>query len=93
MQDYETFALQYQHEMELTSIEKLNSISNEQKYELAVQVHQIVWHSITHNFAYPISYYGINNMKAHNLNKLIFNLAAKLEYIGVHTISSICDRA
>jgi hypothetical protein len=32
-------------------------------------------------------------MKAHNLNTLIFNLAAKLECIGIHTIGSICDGA
>ncbi len=53
----------------------------------------IVWHSITHNFAFSISYYGINNMTAHNLNILIFNLAVKLECIDIYTCGSICDRA
>ena len=97
MQDYKDFAIQCQNEIESTSIEK-NSLSdsfniNEQKHELATQIHQFVWHSITHNFSFPISYYGINNITAHNLNTLIFSLAAKLECIGIHTIGSICDGA
>jgi hypothetical protein len=90
IQDYEAFAIQCQHEM--NSLPNL-STPNEQKYDLATQVHQIIWHSITHNFSFPISYYGINNMKAYNLNTLIFSLAAKLECIGIHTIGSICDGA
>ena len=53
----------------------------------------IVWHSITHNFAFSISYYGINNMTAHNLNILIFNLAVKLKCIGIYTCGSICNGA
>jgi len=87
MHDYQAFAIQYQHELELTSIENnSNSKSNNQNYGLATQVHQIVWHSITHNFAFPISYYGINNITAHSLNTLLFSLAAKLECIGIHTV-------
>ena len=74
--------------MRLPSISTLKSYINEceQKYGLATQVHQFVWHSITHNFAFPISYYGINNITAHSLNTLIFSLAAKLECIGVHIV-------
>ena len=54
MHDYQAFAIQYQHELELTSIENnSNSKSNNQNYGLATQVHQIVWHSITHNFTFP----------------------------------------
>jgi hypothetical protein len=67
--------------------------SSEQKHGLATQVHQIVWHSITHNFAFPISYYGINNITAHSLNMLLFSLAAKLKCIGVRTYGSVCDGA
>src|SRR5205085_1924876 len=94
MHNYQAFAIQYQHELELTSIENnSNSKSNNQNYGLATQVHQIVWHSITHNFAFPISYYGINNITAHSLNTLLFSLAAKLECIGIHTCGSICDGA
>lgn len=92
MQDYQAFAIQCQQEIESTSIEN-NSLSDEQKYGLATQVHQIVWHSVTHNFAFPISYYGINNITAHCLNTLIFSLAAKLECVGIHTIGSVCDGA
>lgn len=93
MQDYQTFAMQCKQEIESTSIENNFTLSNKQKFGLATQVHQIVWHSITHNFAFPISYYGINNISAHSLNTLLFNLAIKLEYIGIHTYRSICDRA
>ena len=92
MQDYQAFAIQCQQEIESISTEN-NSDKDEQKYGLATQVHQFVWHSITHNFTFPISYYGINNITAHSLNTLIFSLAAKLECIGVHTYGSVCDGA
>ncbi|PKB97157.1 hypothetical protein RhiirA5_433625 [Rhizophagus irregularis] len=76
---------------------EINSLSNptpiEQKYGLATQVYQIIWHSITHNFLFSIFYYSINNIIAHSLNTIIFNLAAKLECIGIHTCGSICDGA
>ncbi|UZO00354.1 uncharacterized protein OCT59_011488 [Rhizophagus irregularis] len=78
MQDYQAFAIQCQQEIESTSTEN-KSLFDEQKYGLATQVHQIVWHSVTYNFAFPISYYGINNITAHCLNTLIFSLAAKLK--------------
>jgi len=90
MQDCQAFSIQFQQEIESMSIE---NNSDEQKYGLATQVHQFVWHSITHNFAFPISYYGINNITAHSLNTLIFSLAAKLECIGIHTCGSVCDGA
>ncbi len=96
MQDYQSFALQYQHEIHTTLKEDNplpNSIVNTQKQNLATQVHQVVWHSATHNFSFPIAYYGINIITAHNLNTLIFNLAARLECIGIHTYGSICDSA
>ncbi|UZO08709.1 uncharacterized protein OCT59_028962 [Rhizophagus irregularis] len=60
---------------------------------LATQVHQVVWHSATCNFAYPIAYYGINTLTAHEINKMLFQLAANLECIGIHTCGSICDGA
>ena len=82
MQDYQSFASQCQYEI----LEEHNSLSNsekqKQKQELATQVHQVVWHSATHNFAFPIAYYGINTLTAHNLNTLIFNLAARLECLA-----------
>ncbi|RHZ65018.1 hypothetical protein Glove_319g81 [Diversispora epigaea] len=92
IQEFQEFAHECQHEMELTPIEKI-SISNSCKYNLFTQVHQFMWHSITHNFAFPISYYGINTITAHNLNTIIFDLAARLECIGIKTIGSICDGA
>ena len=92
MQEYQEFAIQCQHEIESISKEK-NSLSEKQDRKLATQVHQFDWHSITHNFSFPISYYGITNMTAHNLNTLIFSLVAKLECIGIHTIGSVCDGA
>jgi|GEM_PF-6002725 len=95
MQDYQTFAIQCQQEIELSTKSNFlsNSISEEPKRELATQVHQVVLHSATHNFSFPISYYGINTMTAHNLNTLIFSLAAKLECLGIHTYGSIRDGA
>jgi len=68
-------------------------ISEKYTHDLATQVHQIVWHSITHNFSFPLSYYGINTMSTHDLNTLLFGLAAKLECIGIHTCGSVCDGA
>jgi hypothetical protein len=97
MQEYQSFALQCQHEIYNTTSEENNSlpkyVDEKQKQDLATQVHQIVWHSATHNFAFPIAYYGINIITAHNLNTILFNLAAKLECIGIHTYGSICDGA
>ena len=96
MQDYQSFALQYQHEINVTLEQNNlfpNSIVEKQEENFATQVHQIVWHSATHNFAFPVAYYGINTITTHNLNTLIFNLAARLECIGIHTYGSICDGA
>ncbi|RHZ88001.1 hypothetical protein Glove_26g233 [Diversispora epigaea] len=95
MDEYQEFAMQCKREIESTTVENNFKpvLPNKQKYNLATQVHQFVWHSITHNFSFLISYYGINNMTAHNLNNLIFELAAKLEYVGVHTQGSLCDGA
>ncbi|GBB84077.1 hypothetical protein RclHR1_10700005 [Rhizophagus clarus] len=78
MEDYKSFALQCQREIHTTSEENnsSNSIVERQERGLATQIHQVVWHSATHNFAFPIAYYGINTITAHNLNTLIFNLAA-----------------
>ncbi|PKC62530.1 hypothetical protein RhiirA1_465023, partial [Rhizophagus irregularis] len=39
------------------------------------------------------SYYGINTLTAHEINKILFQLAANLECIGIHTCRSICDGA
>src|SRR5215213_2667130 len=61
--------------------------------QLATQVHQIIWHSITTDFAYPIAYYGIKILSAHQLNNILFGLASKLECLNIHTIGSICDGA
>src|SRR4051794_5531743 len=97
MHDYHAFAIQCQQEIESTSIENnllhnfSKSLPEQQKYKLATQVHQIVWHSITHNFSFPLFYYDINNITPHNLNNIIFDLAAKLECLGIKTIGSVCD--
>ncbi|CAG8672655.1 3000_t:CDS:2, partial [Cetraspora pellucida] len=49
MQDYQTFAIHCQQEIELSTKSNFlsNSISEEPKRELATQVYQIVWHSAT----------------------------------------------
>ncbi|RHZ58755.1 hypothetical protein Glove_368g16 [Diversispora epigaea] len=89
--EYQEFALQCQLEIESTNSSFNNVTCNKQKHNLAIQVHQFIWHSITHNFSFLISYYGINNIIVHSLNFLIFELVAKLECVGIHTIGSICD--
>ncbi len=81
MQDCQAFSIQFQQEIESMSIE---NNSDEQKYGLATQVHQFVWHSITHNFAFPISYYGINNITAHSLNTLILSCSKTRMYRGIY---------
>ncbi|RHZ47140.1 hypothetical protein Glove_590g2 [Diversispora epigaea] len=91
--EYQEFVLQCQLEIESTNSSFNNVTCNKQKHNLVTQVHQFIWYSITHNFSFPISYYGINNITVHSLNFLIFELAAKLECVGIHTIGSICDRA
>jgi hypothetical protein len=94
MQEFQEFAYECQYEIESTSIETtpiLNSSTH--KHKLSTQVHQFMWHSITHNFAFPISYYGINTITAHSLNTIIFDLAARLECVGIKTIGSVCDGA
>ncbi|CAB4436723.1 unnamed protein product [Rhizophagus irregularis] len=47
----------------------------------------------TCKFAYPVAYYGINTLTAHEINKILFQLAANLECLGIHTCGSICDGA
>ncbi|CAG8615135.1 8130_t:CDS:2, partial [Diversispora eburnea] len=74
MHEYHTFALNCQQEIE--SISKNNdSVFNEQKHELATQIHQIVWHSITHNFSFSISY-----MELELLDQFVMELV-KIEHI------------
>ena len=70
-----------------------NQVYSDHNREMATQVYQIVWHSATVKFAYPIAYYGINTLTAHEINKILFHFAANLECIGIHTIGSICDSA
>ncbi|CAG8605495.1 5830_t:CDS:2, partial [Diversispora eburnea] len=95
--EYQKFALQCKYKIESITMENNSKpdcvLPNKQKHNLATQVHQFIWYSITHNFSFPISYYGINNITVHNLNTLIFELAAKLECIGIHTLGSLCDGA
>jgi len=90
--DLHSFAIQCESELMMTNDGNI-SVNEKSDYGLSTQVHQIVWHSVTHNFSFPLSYYGINTMTTHDLNKLLFGLAAKLECIGVHTCASICDGA
>ncbi|UZO08781.1 uncharacterized protein OCT59_029032 [Rhizophagus irregularis] len=45
------------------------------------------------NSIYSDSYYGINTLTAHEINKILFQLAANLKCLGIHTCGSICDGA
>ncbi|CAG8532436.1 12720_t:CDS:2, partial [Cetraspora pellucida] len=69
--------------------------NNEKEYEqtLATQVHQIVWHSISHSFNFSIAYFGVETINVHTFNMTLFHLAAKLECVAIHTYGSICNGA
>nr|CAG8602237.1 16007_t:CDS:2 [Entrophospora candida] len=94
-QDLKSFAINCEKELNAMGSNTISPDHISEKYEhgLATQVHQIVWHSITHNFSFPLSYYGVNTLSTHDLNTLLFGLAAKLECIGIHTCGSVCNGA
>ncbi|CAB4417282.1 unnamed protein product [Rhizophagus irregularis] len=93
--ELQSFMMKCEKELqEELQIENLpNSIYSDCERGIATQVHQIIWHSATCKFAYPIAYYGINTLTAHEINKILFQLAANLECLGIHTCGSICDGA
>ncbi|RGB21721.1 hypothetical protein C1646_777426 [Rhizophagus diaphanus] len=49
-----------QEELQVENL--LNSIYSDCEQGIAIQVHQIIWHSATCKFAYPIAYYRINTL-------------------------------
>ncbi|CAG8636940.1 15848_t:CDS:10, partial [Dentiscutata erythropus] len=61
----------------------------DQERTLATQIHQIVWHSVSHSFNFPIAYFGVETISVHTLNTILFNLAAKLECVAIHTCGSV----
>ncbi|CAG8774800.1 16412_t:CDS:2, partial [Dentiscutata erythropus] len=61
--------------------------------EQSTQVHQIVWHSISHPFNFPIAYFGVETINVYTFNMTLFHLAAKLECAAIHTYGSICNSA
>ncbi|UZO25795.1 uncharacterized protein OCT59_018054 [Rhizophagus irregularis] len=91
-EELQSFMMQCEKELQTDNSSNL-SVLEDHDQNLATQVHQIVWHSATCNFAYPIAYYGINTFTAHEINNILFQLAANLECIGIHTCGSICDDA
>ncbi|PKC16275.1 hypothetical protein RhiirA5_477019 [Rhizophagus irregularis] len=92
-EELQSFAMQCEKELQTVNNSSLPTNLKDYDRNLATQVHQIVWHSATCNFAYPIAYYGINTLTAHEINKILFHLAANLECIGIHTCGSVCDGA
>ncbi|GES77572.1 hypothetical protein GLOIN_2v1773882 [Rhizophagus clarus] len=91
-EELQSFLMQCEKELQGENTSNLpNPKDNNQG--LATQVHQIIWHSATCNFAYPVAYYGINTLTAYEINKILFQLAANLECIGIHTYESVCDGA
>ena len=94
-EELQSFMRQYEKKLqvELQVENEEHQVYSDHNREMATQVHQIVWHSATVKFAYPIAYYSINTLTAHEINKILFHLAANLECIGIHTIGSICDGA
>ncbi|RHZ79690.1 hypothetical protein Glove_142g14 [Diversispora epigaea] len=95
-EELQSFIKQYEKELQ-SELQLENNLNNQplsdHNRELATQVHQIIWHSATYKFAYPIAYYGINTLTAHEINKILFQLVANLECIGIHIFGSICDGA
>ncbi|CAG8432712.1 5694_t:CDS:2 [Diversispora eburnea] len=71
-----SFIMQYEKELQ-TEFQNENNLPNSIPLNhdrgVATQVHQIVWHSATTKFAYPIAYYG-NTLTAHEINQILFNL-------------------
>uniref|UniRef100_U9TUF1 Uncharacterized protein n=1 Tax=Rhizophagus irregularis (strain DAOM 181602 / DAOM 197198 / MUCL 43194) TaxID=747089 RepID=U9TUF1_RHIID len=92
-EELQSFIMQCEKELQTELQVENNSPNSNYDRGISTQVHQIVWHSATCKFAYPIAYYGINILTAHEINKILFQLAANLECIGIHTIGSICDGA
>jgi hypothetical protein len=91
-EELQSFILQCEKELNTERNDDLSDLEDQER-GLATQVHQIVWHSATYSFSYPIAYFGINTLTACEINKILFQLAANLECIGVHTCGSICDGA
>ncbi len=92
-EELSSFIIQCEKELQTENSSGNLPDSKDHNRNLTIQVHQVVWHSATCNFAYPIAYYGINTLTAHEINKILFQLAANFECIGIHTCGSICDGA
>ncbi|CAB4434938.1 unnamed protein product [Rhizophagus irregularis] len=92
-EELQSFAMQCEKELQTVNNSSLPTNLKDYNRNLATQVYQIVWHSATCNFAYPIAYYGINTLTAYEINKILFHLAANLECIGIYTCRSVCDGA
>ena len=90
-EELSSFIIQCEKELQTENSSDNLPDSKDHNRNLATQVHQVVWHSATCNFAYPIAYYGINTLTAHEINKILFQFAANLECIGIHTCGSICN--
>ncbi|PKY31028.1 hypothetical protein RhiirB3_393008 [Rhizophagus irregularis] len=91
-EELQSFIIQCEKELQGENTSNLPNLKDNNQ-DLATQVHQIIWHSATYNFAYNIAYYGINTLDAHEINKILFQLAANLECISIHTYGSVCDGA
>ncbi|CAG8648536.1 4743_t:CDS:2, partial [Paraglomus occultum] len=91
--ELEAFGEQCLHDIQSSEHNTNATIEKDHERALATQVHQIVWHSISHPFNFPIAYFGVETMNIHTLNTLLFHLAAKLECVAIHTCGSICDGA
>ena len=89
-EELQLFLIQCEKELQEENISNLPN-PKDHNQGLMTQMHQIVWHSATCNIAYPIAYYGINTLIAYEINKILFQLTANLECIGIHIYRFICD--
>ncbi|PKB95701.1 hypothetical protein RhiirA5_436214 [Rhizophagus irregularis] len=60
-EELQSFLMQCEKELQGENTSNLPN-PKDHNQGLATQVHQIIWHSATCNFAYPIAYYGINTL-------------------------------
>ncbi|GBB98285.1 hypothetical protein RclHR1_03190017 [Rhizophagus clarus] len=79
--ELQSFMMKCEKELqEEMQVENLHNSDHERG--IATQVYQIIWHLATCKFAYSIAYYEINTLTAHEINKILFQLAANLECLG-----------
>ncbi|RHZ53790.1 hypothetical protein Glove_437g23 [Diversispora epigaea] len=79
-----------QKEIIINLKERLNQKIKNEEEEISIEMANIT-HFEKDCYGTNVKIVIINNITVHNLNTLIFELAAKLEYIKIHTLGLLCD--